>query len=202
MIVILTWMSLRLSTCCRLLKPSGKTIPMKIGSTWLALFMVYNIHIYIYIYIYPHFSIFLFHKNWYFQSILYMLIYLFLNGFTDLGKVLLHPSFGELPQWAVVGELCASMMSWSIHSFPFRLRLTVNIIIAIAGDTFPLGCAFDEANVHHKVYFLLKKWHFKCSRYLHKFLKIICVCSISRKTQITTTLITAPRMEFTLKGVV
>lgn len=39
----------------------------------------------------------------------------------DLGKVLLHPSFGQLPQWAVVG------------------------------DTFPVGCAFDECNVHHKV---------------------------------------------------
>ncbi|KAF2323503.1 hypothetical protein GH714_035813 [Hevea brasiliensis] len=39
----------------------------------------------------------------------------------DLGKVLLHPSFGELPQWAVVG------------------------------DTFPVGCAFDESIVHHKV---------------------------------------------------
>nr|GMD60584.1 Inositol oxygenase 1 [Ipomoea batatas] len=40
----------------------------------------------------------------------------------DLGKVLLHPSFGELPQWAVVG------------------------------DTFPLGCAFDESIVHHKYF--------------------------------------------------
>ncbi|CAL5053337.1 unnamed protein product [Urochloa decumbens] len=39
----------------------------------------------------------------------------------DLGKVLLHPSFGELPQWAVVG------------------------------DTFPVGCAYDECNVHFKV---------------------------------------------------
>uniref|UniRef100_A0A5B7ARB3 Inositol oxygenase n=1 Tax=Davidia involucrata TaxID=16924 RepID=A0A5B7ARB3_DAVIN len=38
----------------------------------------------------------------------------------DLGKVLLLPSFGGLPQWAVVG------------------------------DTFPLGCAFDESIVHHK----------------------------------------------------
>ncbi|KAG6655468.1 probable inositol oxygenase [Carya illinoinensis] len=38
----------------------------------------------------------------------------------DLGKVLLHEKFGELPQWAVVG------------------------------DTFPLGCAFDESIVHHK----------------------------------------------------
>ncbi|XP_044472308.1 inositol oxygenase 2-like [Mangifera indica] len=37
----------------------------------------------------------------------------------DLGKVLTLPEFGKLPQWAVVG------------------------------DTFPLGCAFDEANVHH-----------------------------------------------------
>ncbi|XP_031093783.1 inositol oxygenase 4-like isoform X2 [Ipomoea triloba] len=36
----------------------------------------------------------------------------------DLGKVLLLPSFGGLPQWAVVG------------------------------DTFPLGCAFDESIVH------------------------------------------------------
>ncbi|XP_052180432.1 inositol oxygenase 1-like [Diospyros lotus] len=40
----------------------------------------------------------------------------------DLGKVLLHPSFGELPQWAVVG------------------------------DTYPLGCAFDESIVHHKYF--------------------------------------------------
>ncbi|KAL3535669.1 hypothetical protein ACH5RR_004130 [Cinchona calisaya] len=40
----------------------------------------------------------------------------------DLGKVLLHPTFGGLPQWAVVG------------------------------DTFPLGCAFDESIVHHKYF--------------------------------------------------
>ncbi|XP_038988032.1 inositol oxygenase 1-like [Phoenix dactylifera] len=40
----------------------------------------------------------------------------------DLGKVLLHPSFGQLPQWAVVG------------------------------DTFPVGCAFDKSNVHHKFF--------------------------------------------------
>lgn len=40
----------------------------------------------------------------------------------DLGKVLLHPDFGELPQWAVVG------------------------------DTFPVGCAFDESIVHHKYF--------------------------------------------------
>ncbi|KAG5382560.1 hypothetical protein IGI04_034030 [Brassica rapa subsp. trilocularis] len=39
----------------------------------------------------------------------------------DLGKVLLLPEFGGLPQWAVVG------------------------------DTFPVGCAFDSANIHHKV---------------------------------------------------
>ncbi|EHA8589436.1 Inositol oxygenase 1 [Cocos nucifera] len=39
----------------------------------------------------------------------------------DLGKVLLHQNFGQLPQWAVVG------------------------------DTFPVGCAFDDCNVHHKV---------------------------------------------------
>ncbi|KAK9054733.1 hypothetical protein SSX86_025812 [Deinandra increscens subsp. villosa] len=40
----------------------------------------------------------------------------------DLGKVLLHPSFGELPQWAVVG------------------------------DTFPVGCAFDRSIVHNKYF--------------------------------------------------
>ncbi|KAJ9547898.1 hypothetical protein OSB04_020441 [Centaurea solstitialis] len=40
----------------------------------------------------------------------------------DLGKVLLLPKFGELPQWAVVG------------------------------DTHPLGCAFDESIVHHKYF--------------------------------------------------
>ncbi|KDP33765.1 hypothetical protein JCGZ_07336 [Jatropha curcas] len=40
----------------------------------------------------------------------------------DLGKVLLLPQFGALPQWAVVG------------------------------DTFPLGCAFDESNVHYKYF--------------------------------------------------
>ncbi|XP_075484773.1 putative inositol oxygenase isoform X2 [Primulina tabacum] len=39
----------------------------------------------------------------------------------DLGKVLLLPSFGGLPQWAVVG------------------------------DTFPLGCAFDESIIHYQV---------------------------------------------------
>ncbi|GER53474.1 inositol oxygenase 1 [Striga asiatica] len=40
----------------------------------------------------------------------------------DLGKVLLLPEFGELPQWAVVG------------------------------DTYPVGCAFDGSIVHHKYF--------------------------------------------------
>ncbi|RZC51521.1 hypothetical protein C5167_019943 [Papaver somniferum] len=40
----------------------------------------------------------------------------------DLGKVLLHPAFGHQPQWSVVG------------------------------DTFPLGCAFDENIVHHQYF--------------------------------------------------
>ncbi|RZC50064.1 hypothetical protein C5167_018487 [Papaver somniferum] len=40
----------------------------------------------------------------------------------DLGKVLLHPAFGKQPQWSVVG------------------------------DTFPLGCAFDENIVHHQYF--------------------------------------------------
>ncbi|WVZ26096.1 hypothetical protein V8G54_004640 [Vigna mungo] len=44
----------------------------------------------------------------------------FLNA--DLGKVLNLPTFGGLPQWAVVG------------------------------DTFPVGCRFDESIVHHKYF--------------------------------------------------
>ncbi|RRT82628.1 hypothetical protein B296_00019624 [Ensete ventricosum] len=40
----------------------------------------------------------------------------------DLGKVLLHPTFGGEPQWCIVG------------------------------DTFPLGCAFDESIVHHRYF--------------------------------------------------
>nr|AND76215.1 inositol oxygenase 1-like protein [Calotropis procera] len=40
----------------------------------------------------------------------------------DLGKVLNLPGFGELPQWAVVG------------------------------DTYPVGCAFDKSIVHHKYF--------------------------------------------------
>lgn len=45
-----------------------------------------------------------------------------MGSLLDLGKVLLHPDFGELPQWAVVG------------------------------DTFPVGCAFDGSIVHHKYF--------------------------------------------------
>lgn len=40
----------------------------------------------------------------------------------DLGKVLNLPVFGDLPQWAVVG------------------------------DTYPVGCAFDQSIVHHKYF--------------------------------------------------
>ncbi|GLJ16368.1 hypothetical protein SUGI_0277460 [Cryptomeria japonica] len=40
----------------------------------------------------------------------------------DLGKVLLHPKFGQSPQWAVVG------------------------------DTFPVGCPFDKSIVHHQMF--------------------------------------------------
>ncbi|GMH03359.1 hypothetical protein Nepgr_005198 [Nepenthes gracilis] len=40
----------------------------------------------------------------------------------DLGKVLVHHRFGGLPQWAVVG------------------------------DTFPVGCAFDESIIHHRFF--------------------------------------------------
>jgi inositol oxygenase len=53
----------------------------------------------------------------------------------DLGKVLLLPKFGGLPQWAVVG------------------------------DTHPLGCAFDDSIVHHKVFPLkyLVQSTYKCT---------------------------------------
>ncbi|XP_059286991.1 inositol oxygenase 5-like [Lycium ferocissimum] len=40
----------------------------------------------------------------------------------DLGKIIVLPKFGGLPQWAVVG------------------------------DTFPVGCAFDESVIHHKYF--------------------------------------------------
>ncbi|KAJ8539712.1 hypothetical protein K7X08_013964 [Anisodus acutangulus] len=40
----------------------------------------------------------------------------------DLGKIIVLPKFGVLPQWAVVG------------------------------DTFPVGCAFDESIIHHKYF--------------------------------------------------
>lgn len=60
---------------------------------------------------------------------------------TDLGKVLLHPSFGQLPQWAVVG------------------------------DTFPVGCAFDESNVHYKVSYLLSySWPVTARRGINQFI--------------------------------
>ncbi|WMV53700.1 hypothetical protein MTR67_047085 [Solanum verrucosum] len=52
----------------------------------------------------------------------------------DLGKVLLLPSFGGLPQWAVVG------------------------------DTFPLGCAFDESIVLHEVFFFFLSFAFSLTR--------------------------------------
>ncbi|KAI4353093.1 hypothetical protein L6164_002067 [Bauhinia variegata] len=41
----------------------------------------------------------------------------------DLGNILLLPSFGGLPHWTV-----------------------------LVRDTFPLGCVFDESNVHHKYF--------------------------------------------------
>ncbi|KAK4374188.1 hypothetical protein RND71_004865 [Anisodus tanguticus] len=40
----------------------------------------------------------------------------------DLGKIIVLPKFGGLSQWAVVG------------------------------DTFPVGCAFDESTIHHKYF--------------------------------------------------
>lgn len=56
------------------------------------------------------------------------------GNFPDLGKVLLLPSFGGLPQWAVVG------------------------------DTHPLGCAFDESIVHHKVFeiYIMEQIYYFC----------------------------------------
>lgn len=49
--------------------------------------------------------------------------WLHLTGFIhDLGKVMLHPDFGELPQWATVG------------------------------DTFPVGCKHDENIIYHRFF--------------------------------------------------
>lgn len=64
---------------------------------------------------------------------------------SDLGKVLILPSFGGLSQWAVVGEYFVLDMEMC---WPFSLNFSA---ISIAGDTHPLGCAFDESIVHHKV---------------------------------------------------
>ncbi|GLJ49596.1 hypothetical protein SUGI_1052190 [Cryptomeria japonica] len=50
-------------------------------------------------------------------------VWLHLTGLIHgLAKVLLHPSFGDEPQWVVVG------------------------------DTFPIGCVFDESIVHHQYF--------------------------------------------------
>ncbi|KAL0315723.1 UNVERIFIED_CONTAM: Inositol oxygenase 1 [Sesamum radiatum] len=60
----------------------------------------------------------------------------------DLGKVLCLPSFGELPQWAVV-DLGKVLCLPSFGGLPQW---------AVVGDTFPVGCAFDESIVHHKYF--------------------------------------------------
>lgn len=75
---------------------------------------------------------------------------------SDLGKVLLLPQFGQLPQWAVVGEhrvLAIYMNNW--FYFLINTSLNAQFKFYVSGDTFPLGCAFDESNVHHKVFLLL-----------------------------------------------
>jgi len=71
---------------------------------------------------------------------------------SDLGKILLLPRFGSLPQWAVVGNnllLLDSTLFWNLNNWEFWLNKLITGIFA--GDTFPLGCAFDESNIHHKV---------------------------------------------------
>ncbi|KAL0341948.1 UNVERIFIED_CONTAM: Inositol oxygenase 1 [Sesamum calycinum] len=88
--VILIWTNLKSSTCFRQPKPSDKTILTRIGFHLTP----------------PH----SFH-----HSPTNMPQTLMNISNIDLGKVLHHPKFGELPQWAVVG------------------------------DTFPVGCAFDES---------------------------------------------------------
>lgn len=95
----------------------------------------------------------------------------------DLGKVLLLPRFGELPQWAVVG------------------------------DTYPVGCAFHESIVHHKVilfsWTLLSKHGYKqiwATKMFETYL-LNCCPSISWKIQTITILHTTLNMEFTQKDV-
>ncbi|KAK9102254.1 hypothetical protein Sjap_019508 [Stephania japonica] len=107
----------RLSIFFRLLKRFKGTTPTKIGCISLHLFMVYqSISISIRCVNYELCDMEgTFLDN--IQLIYPIRSYLFI---ADLGKVLLHPSFGGEPQWPVVG------------------------------DTFPLGCAFDKSIVHHQ----------------------------------------------------
>lgn len=85
----------------------------------------------------------------------------------------------------------------------FQLKTLLNYFVA--GDTHPLGCAFDESIVHHKVNFLFKiylNWgHLKCDYNQSSYTKFICFCSISRKIRTTTMLPLTVSMGFTQKDV-
>jgi hypothetical protein len=76
----------------------------------------------------------------------------------------------------------------------------------IAGDTQPVGCAFDDSIVHHKVFLLktISKFMFDmiiCSQSTEKISLILLCCSISRTIQITTILLTTLNLESTRKDV-
>lgn len=82
------------------------------------------------------------------------------------------------------------------------------MIAVIPGDTFPVGCAFDESIVHHKVitHFCTCSsiLFFFSSAYLNLLISILCwACfySISRKILTTKILLITLNMGFTLKVV-
>jgi hypothetical protein len=101
------------------------------------------------------------------------MFYLFVLPFShvpaDLGKVLLHPSFGGQPQWAVVGTnlfMICIYIPYCVHTLHSTARIRSMLYQSIAlefsdrmmdcendgaGDTFPLGCPFDSAVVHSQV---------------------------------------------------
>lgn len=90
------------------------------------------------------------------QLLLFTIYYLLTNKklcihVLDLGKVLLLPSFGGLPQWAVVGEFPSSTLVIFVVVVVVVVAAHLLLGCLTAGDTFPLGCAFDPSIVHYEV---------------------------------------------------
>ena len=63
-------------------------------------------------------------------------------GYTDLGKVLLHPSFGEEPQWSVVGETSFTCRPDFVPHIPFAravesVKDCKNSVLSSSSDSKP-----------------------------------------------------------------